>query len=181
MKFQGLPQKPAVPSLTSTACPCGSEKAYDACCGLYHKGAAAPTAEALMRARYSAYVKGEIDFIMGSYAPAAAKDVDRDSTERWSREATWHGLSIIATEKGGPADSEGMVEFVARHSLKPNAPEMSHHERAHFARGGSEKRWQYVDGDEVKPEPIKADAKPGRNDPCHCGSGKKFKKCHGAA
>jgi uncharacterized protein len=32
-----------------------------------------------------------------------------------------------------------------------------------------------------KPETRRVEAAPGRNDPCPCGSGKKFKKCHGAA
>jgi uncharacterized protein len=31
-----------------------------------------------------------------------------------------------------------------------------------------------------KPETRRVAPTPGRNDPCHCGSGKKFKKCHGA-
>jgi uncharacterized protein len=31
-----------------------------------------------------------------------------------------------------------------------------------------------------KPETRRVDPTPGRNDPCPCGSGKKYKKCHGA-
>lgn len=34
-------------------------------------------------------------------------------------------------------------------------------------------------GEHARPEPIKVGPKVGRNDPCPCGSGKKFKNCHG--
>ena len=32
---------------------------------------------------------------------------------------------------------------------------------------------------QVKQEPVKVEPKIGRNDPCPCGSGKKYKNCHG--
>jgi len=35
-------------------------------------------------------------------------------------------------------------------------------------------------GQAEAPKPVRAGAKVGRNDPCPCGSGKKYKKCHGA-
>ncbi|MCC7137534.1 MAG: YchJ family protein [Planctomycetes bacterium] len=165
---------------TTTKCPCGSETTYEACCGPLIAGAAAPTAEALMRSRYTAYVRGEIDYILATYAPSAAADVDRDATEKWSKGTTWLGLTIVATEKGGPADEEGAVEFIARHSATKGGKELLHHERATFARGGADRRWQFVDGQPVKIQPFKREEHPGRNEPCSCGSGKKYKKCHGA-
>ena len=133
-----------------------------------------------MRARYAAYVKGEIDYILSTYAPEAARDVDRDATERWSREATWLGLTIVSTERGGPDDRDGIVEFIARHAEKVDGPPVVHHERARFTRGGVDRRWQYVDGKAVGVVPAKREERPGRNEPCSCGSGKKYKKCHGA-
>src|SRR5262249_17045597 len=87
-----------------TTCPCTSGKEFDACCGPILAGNPAPTAEALMRSRYTAYVKGAVDHILRSTTPRAAKDVDRASTEKWSRESTWLGLDVVSTEKGGPLD-----------------------------------------------------------------------------
>jgi len=164
-----------------TTCPCGSEKDYDACCGPVIAGAPAATAEALMRSRYTAYVKGEIDHIFGTYDPKVARESDRTATERWSKESTWHGLKIVATERGGPGDDEGVVEFMASHADRKGGPVLVHHERARFARSGPDRRWLYVDGDTVKPAPVQREERPGRNEPCSCGSGKKYKKCCGAS
>ena len=163
-----------------TTCPCGSAKTYETCCGPIIAGAKAPTAEAVMRSRYTAYVKGEIDHIFATYDPKVGEDVDRAETARWSKESTWLGLTIVSTERGGPNDDEGTVEFTARHSAKVDGPVLEHHERARFARGGKDGRWLYMDGEPVRQTPLKAEAHPGRNEPCSCGSGKKFKKCHGA-
>jgi len=44
------------------------------------------------------------------------------------------------------------------------------------AKAGDDGQEEAVAG---KPQPIHADEKVGRNDPCPCGSGKKFKNCHG--
>ncbi|MCC7139615.1 MAG: SEC-C domain-containing protein [Planctomycetes bacterium] len=163
------------------ACPCGSGKDLDACCGPVLAGAPAPTAEALMRSRYTAYTKGAVDHILSTYTPKAAASVDRASTEKWSKESTWLGLSIVATDRGGPEDDEGTVEFIARFREGPAGQEQAHHEKARFVRGGRDRRWLYADGKMVGPPPARREDRPGRNDPCHCGSGKKFKKCHGAA
>jgi SEC-C motif domain protein len=70
-----------------------------------------------------------------------------------------------------------MVEFVARYRM--GGAEHAHHERATFQRHDG--RWYFEDGDIVKARPVVREApKVGRNEPCPCGSGKKFKKCHGA-
>ena len=133
-----------------------------------------------MRSRYTAYAKGEVDHIFATYTPKAAGGVDRASTEKWSRESTWLGLEIVSTDGGGPDDDEGTVEFVARFSERADGPELKHHERSRFVRGGRDRRWLYADGKVVGVPPVRRDARPGRNEPCTCGSGKKFKKCHGA-
>ena len=161
-------------------CPCSSGKDYDACCGPIIEGKPAATAEALMRSRYTAYARGAVDHIMSTYAPKAASGVDRESTEKWSRESVWLGLEVLATEKGGEADDEGTVEFVARYRQGVEGPEQVHHERARFVRGAKDRRWLYADGKTVTPPLVRTEAKTGRNEPCPCGSGKKFKKCHGA-
>src|SRR6185295_19112812 len=158
------------------SCPCGRPAELEACCGPLLAGAPAPTAEALMRSRYTAYVTGAIDYIIDSQAADKGVEVDREATEQWSKEAEWLGLEIVTTEGGGPKDEIGTVEFVAR--WKAKGQELKHHERSRFKK--VEGRWFYVDGDQVKPPPAVRVVTPGRNDPCSCGSGKKYKKCHGA-
>jgi SEC-C motif-containing protein len=144
-------------------------------------GAPAPTAEALMRSRYSAYVVGAVDHILTSYTPKAGHNVDRASTEAWSKNSTWLGLTVLSTDGGGPDDREGTVEFVARFRTGPAGVEQTHHERASFVRSPQDRRWLYAEGRVIGPPPVRREEHPGRNDPCSCGSGKKYKKCHGAA
>jgi SEC-C motif-containing protein len=160
-------------------CPCGKGESLETCCGPVLTGKALPdTAEALMRARYTAYATGDIDFILSSHDPATAGEVDRNNTETWSKGAEWLGLEITGTEAGQPSDDEGTVEFVARYKMR--GVTIDHRERAMFKKHGS--RWVFVDGVELKGPPVRNEGpKAGRNDPCPCGSGKKYKKCHGAS
>ena len=173
------PPRPTIDERKAEPCPCGSGPSFGECCARIITGETpAPTAEALMRSRYSAYVVGEIDWIVASHDPAGADDVDRSSTEKWSKEARWKGLEIRSKEKGQPGDDTGTVEFVATYEIGNQA--VAHHELAHFKT--IDGRWHYVDGDMVKAKPVVREApKVGRNDPCPCGSGQKYKKCHGAA
>jgi SEC-C motif-containing protein len=158
-------------------CPCGSDQPYEACCGPFHADARrAPTAQALMRSRYAAYVRGDIDYVARTTAPESQKDFDRDAAANWAREADWLGLKIVATENGEAWDEEGMVEFVATYRL--HGQRVEHRERSEFRKAGDD-AWLFVRG--ATPERAAAPAvKAGRNDPCPCGSGKKFKKCCGA-
>ncbi len=131
-----------------------------------------------MRSRYSAYVKAEIDYILDTHSEAGREGVDRDSTEQWATESEWLGLEIVGTVAGGPTDNIGTVEFIARFSVQ--GVEQAHHERSEFVR--EEGAWLYDRGEMVKAKPVTRSApKVGRNEPCFCGSGKKFKKCCGAA
>jgi SEC-C motif-containing protein len=67
------------------ACPCGSGRSYDDCCRPYITGAQkAPSAEALMRARYSSYVEHTVEFLVSSCVPEGQKDIDMDQTRSWS-------------------------------------------------------------------------------------------------
>jgi SEC-C motif-containing protein len=158
-------------------CYCGSERSYEECCKPYHDGTARPeTAEALMRSRYSAYVVQNIDYVLATHDPGTVDEVDREGATKWSQEAAWEGLEIVNTEKGGPGDDEGVVEFIARYGAEGHS--FGHHERSTFRR--IEGNWYYMDGDMVKPKPVVREGpKVGRNDPCPCGSGQKYKKCHG--
>jgi len=160
-------------------CHCGSEQPFDACCGPVLSGERqAATAEALMRARYSAYQTNNIGFLGESLHPDHRHDWDEPATRRWAENAQWLGLEILATEGGGEGDELGTVEFIA--SYKEKGVLKRHHEISRFRKEGG--RWYYVDGRMPKPETVKrAQPKVGRNDPCPCGSGKKYKKCCGAA
>lgn len=157
------------------SCPCGTEKSYGECCGPIISGAAkARTAEALMRARYSAYVKCEVDFLLGSLHPDSSGGVDRESTKAWAQNADWHGLEVLSTAAGGDKDETGEVEFVAKYSLQDEP--QRHHERGMFKRHNGS--WLYLDGTEIHPAPVTGPrVRLGRNDECLCGSGSKFKKC----
>ena len=93
-------------------CPCGTGRTYSECCEPYITGAAkAPTAEALMRSRYSAYAEHAVDYIINTCVKKGKDDIDHKSTREWSEKSTWLGLKIISTENGGQADTEGTVEF----------------------------------------------------------------------
>src|SRR5688572_8165445 len=157
------------------ACPCGKGESLEVCCGPFIDGKAQPpTAEALMRARYTAYAVGNIDYIFTSHDPDTVTGVDRNNTELWSKGSEWLGLEILGTERGLETDDDGIVEFIARYKIK--GVTLTHRERATFKRHG--KRWVFVDGQEVKGPPVKnLEPRVGRNDPCPCGSGKKYKKC----
>ena len=159
-------------------CPCGRGPALASCCGPYLKGAKRPpTAEDLMRSRYSAYVVQDVDYVMKTHSPETIDTVDRDGAAAWSREAEWLGLEILSAERGTDGDEEGIVEFVARYNLDGELH--THHERSRFHR--IDGAWMYLDGEMVKPEPVvRGTPKVGRNEPCPCGSGKKYKKCCGS-
>lgn len=158
-------------------CPCGSGKEFDACCGEIIRGARkAATPEELMRARYSAYAKSEIDFLVDSTHPSKREENDKAELEKWSRNSKWLGLEIMKTEQGGTEDQVGFVEFTA--SYEDRGVHIDHHEYSEFRRDKGE--WFFYDGKIVGEKPfVREEPKIGRNDPCPCGSGKKYKKCCG--
>jgi SEC-C motif-containing protein len=169
--------------MTDTVCPCragGAEPLlYSQCCQPYLEGRPAPTAEALMRSRYSAYALGNIDYLHDSLAPEARYDFDRKAVTHWSRQSQWLGLDILATEAGREGDETGYVEFVAHFAT--GGETLAHRERSLFRFEADDGRWYFVEEANRKSAPIVKGAQPGRNDPCPCGSGKKYKKCCGAA
>lgn len=163
--------------MTADLCPCDTRKPYSQCCEPVLKGLAAPGSPVdLMRSRYTAFVRHEIDYLLKSVAPARRKEFDRKGIEEWSRDTDWAGLEIVSSEKGGPGDETGKVEFIAKY--REDGEEKKHHELATFVKiNGS---WYFEDGRTPPVKQYRSEGpKVGRNDPCHCGSGKKFKKCHG--
>ncbi|MGD9212262.1 MAG: YchJ family protein [Desulfobacteraceae bacterium] len=156
-------------------CPCGSNKSYTECCQpLIGGDKQAQTAEALMRARYSAHVKAQVDYIYDTTHPDKRDKVDRKQVTAWAKNSEWLGLQINATQDGGPEDDQGTVEFTARYREKEKT--MEHREIAEFVR--KDGLWYFLDGNPPKPvQSIRKGPKIGRNNPCPCGSGKKYKKC----
>jgi SEC-C motif-containing protein len=158
-------------------CPCGSDLEYENCCAPLIKGThPAETAEQLMRSRYSAFAESEIEYLINTTHPDHKEGMDEKSIRKWSQNSTWHRLEIINTEKGGSDDNEGIVEFIAHYSEKNSR--RKHHEIASFKK--EDGNWLYFDGETPQiQQVVRSEPKTGRNDPCPCGSGKKFKKCCG--
>ena len=119
-------------------CPCGLPKPYADCCGRYHAGTAAPTAEALMRSRYSAYVLKLEDYLLDSWHPDTRPPhplLDPADAPRWL------GLDIKRHTVTEP--DRAIVEFVARYKVGGRAHRL--HETSRFVR--EDGHWYYVDGD----------------------------------
>ena len=157
-------------------CPCLSGLAYADCCEPYISGAKnAPTAEALMRSRYAAYAEHAIDYIVETCTTGEKDRIDIRQTKAWSEKSKWLGLKILSTEKGGPNDTEGTVEFQASYEM--DGLRDLHHEKAKFKK--QDGRWLYEEGNVIPKTVTRTGPKVGRNDPCPCGSGKKYKHCCG--
>ncbi|MEA3547954.1 MAG: YchJ family metal-binding protein [Thermodesulfobacteriota bacterium] len=150
-------------------CPCQSGRAFSDCCELLMSGERpAETAKALMRSRYTAYVKGDAEYLIKSWHPSTRPaHIDPDMVPDWC------SLVIKTAIGGGVDDTEGQVEFIATARARNRVVTL--HEVSNFAKVDG--RWLYVDGDVVERDGTVA--KVGRNSPCPCGSGKKFKKCCG--
>jgi SEC-C motif-containing protein len=117
------------------ACPCGLGDDYAACCGRLHAGAAAPTAEALMRARYSAFAVGDLGYLLGTYHSSSRPEVfSLEPSIEWTR------LAVLATQDGGLFDAEGTVQFRAVYVR--DGKRGVHAETSRFAR--EDGRWTYV-------------------------------------
>lgn len=132
-----------------------------------------------MRSRYTAYTLGNVDYILATHDPDDRESLDPEATASWADKADFYDLSIVHTDGGEQSDNKGIVEFIASYEM--DGEDLEHHEVASFRRVPEENnRWFYVDGEFPNKEPILREApKVGRNDPCVCGSGKKFKKCCG--
>ena len=132
----------------SAPCPCrgrSEEITYAVCCGPLHRGErAAATAEELMRSRYAAFATGDDAYLVRTWHP-------RTRPERVGLEPAteWTGLTVLRSERGGPHDEDGVVEFVARWT-EPSAGAGRRrgelHEVSRFTRRAG--RWLYVDGEQ---------------------------------
>ena len=96
-------------------CPCGRNKIYQDCCGLIHKSLKeAETAEDLMRSRYTAFVKGNGQYLQKSHHPKTRPSKkEAIEIEEWAKSVDWIKLEVLNSTKGTSIDTEGTVEFKA--------------------------------------------------------------------
>ncbi|GAA5784649.1 YchJ family protein [Chitiniphilus shinanonensis] len=123
----------------SPSCACGLPHPYAACCGRYHAGEAAPSAEALMRSRYTAYVLGLEDYLLATWHASTRPEALGLADDA---PAKWLGLEIRRAETDG---ERAVVAFVARYKVGGRAHRLSETSRFVLEDG----RWYYVDGDLV--------------------------------
>ena len=151
-------------------CPCGSNQTYAECCAPFHQGEALPeTAEQLMRSRYCAFAKRLPQYLLDTLHPSKRAPNELALLENAVAHNTWHRLQVISTRQGHAEDNEGYVAF--RASFEDRGQSGLLEENSYFVRESG--RWYYLSG-QFAPNTL-----PGRNDPCWCGSDKKYKKCHG--
>jgi len=156
--------------MNQALCYCGSKKPFAQCCEPLILGIQkATTAEALMRSRYSAYVVENEAYILQTWHEStrpAGLDFSKKNNDKWLP------LTVIASVAGKEKDETGTVEFSTGYSENGTVTPL--HETSRFCK--EKNVWFYLDGTFQKNS---GDAKVGRNDPCSCGSGKKYKKCCG--
>lgn len=124
-------------------CPCGSGKTYAACCEPYHKNYNAPTAEALMRSRYSAFVFGLVDYLYETTHPSQRTHTLKEDIAFTCKGLAWTKLEVLDTWQGNEKDKVGKVNF--RASFVQDGANGLHEEHSRFKRFG--KAWMYVDGE----------------------------------
>jgi len=116
-----------------------------------------------MRSRYCAFALGDAAYLLATWqADFRPATLELDSQIRWI------GLEILARAQGA---QQASVEFEA--TLLRSGTVSALHERSEFVR--EDGRWLYTRGAQLAPSI--APWRPGRNQPCPCGSGVKFKRC----
>lgn len=124
--------------MKDTHCPCGSNNPYSACCGRYlDEAEIPPTAEALMRSRYTAYTLLREDYLLSTWHVSTRPEklgLAEDVASKWLR------LEVKRHQQLD--DTHALVEFVARYKVSGRAHRL--HEVSHFVR--EDGRWFYVDG-----------------------------------
>ena len=148
-------------------CPCCSNKDYTDCCEPFITGEKQPaTPETIMRSRYTAYTQGKIDYIERTMMGIALQTFNKEASQRWAEQLKWLGLEVIQSFINPENHNNGFVEF--RAFFEENGERRTLHERSEFNKINGQ--WFYTQGKTPKI---------GRNDPCPCGCGKKYKKCCG--
>jgi len=127
----------------SQLCPCGLNKAVADCCESIISGKRnAATAEELMRSRYVAFTKADVNYLMQSHHSKTRPIKEKKSIEHWAKSVQWVGLTILSTTEGKETDNRGMVEFRALYIEEGELREI--HEKSLFEREGG--KWVYTSG-----------------------------------
>ena len=156
------------------ACPCGSPSYSDCCAPFLEQREYPPDPVALMRARYSAHVHVNIDFLQQSYHPEKRDEINWQATRNWAERSEWLGLQI--GELSAQEDT-AELELIADYR-EGNGRRQRHHEISVFQR--HEGRWYFFDARMPQIQSVQREApKQSRNAPCQCGSGRKYKHCCG--
>lgn len=166
-------------------CPCGTGFLYTDCCGPLIRGTSpADTAEDLMRSRFTAFAKGVWDYLEKTRYPDGQELSAWYKTKFLHDGITWKKLDILSVKNGEASEEEGEVSFIAHYV--ENGEEKTLQEVSSFIK--EDGKWYY---NERESKIISSDPTPsaepftrnqpkvGRNDPCPCGSNKKYKKCCG--
>jgi SEC-C motif-containing protein len=149
-------------------CRCGSGKSGDGCClPFLHGTHTAPSPEALMRSRYSAFCVGAVSYLLDTHKFSEPAADLRERINATIGTIQWLGLQILESRTEGET---GTVEFIARYRDAQGFGQLREHSTFQYIDG----RWFYMGGRHLPPPKLQ------RNDTCWCGSGKKFKKCCGA-
>jgi SEC-C motif-containing protein len=147
---------------------------YSLCCEPFHQKINSPlTAEALMRSRFTAYANKNETYLLETWSVSKRPENIDFSKE----EAVWTKLEIIKTKKGTKKDNKGIVEFKAYYTLENEPYVMT--EISRFIKTKTTKQWRYFDGIVKSVSKANQQTNQGKNAPCSCGSGKKFKRCCG--
>lgn len=162
-------------------CNCNSGLEYNNCCELYISGKKIPdTPEQLMRSRYTAYTIANIDYIFDTMRDSALKEACPKESLKWAKNSKWLGLKILKSSIDKD-NITGDVEFIASYIIENKKHDLKEHSKFKKYDG----KWYYVgtiadyisNQNKVETVRLTDEQKIGRNDPCFCGSGKKYKKC----
>lgn len=165
-----IPEEAGMTLINSQTCPCCSGKIYDDCCQIYLSGhLPAPTPEALMRSRYTAYSMANITYIEKTMQGSARSGFDACAAERWAKRMNWIKLEV--KDAGSLSSERSFVEFLA--TMVDGSRLVILHEKSDFTLVHG--LWYYTDGFQF-PTPKKQLVY--RNALCPCGSQRKYKNCH---
>ncbi len=150
-------------------CYCGSGQDFNKCCQPFVSGNQKPeNPEQLMRSRYSAFCVKDVEYLLSTHHPSQRKNNEREQLISTFAHTHWLGLKVLDSSIDASNPNIGYVEYLA--FSQPEKIEQLH-EKARFR--FEDNNWCYLDGELL---PV---VKLSRNEPCFCGSNKKYKKCHG--
>jgi len=137
-------------------CPCGSGTEVTTCCLPYIQGDKQPsTALDLLKARYTAFARGEVDYVLSTHHSRTRNEVKREEIEDWSKNSEWLGLKVVEVQAGQASDEKGTIIFGAHYRAENKNQE--HWEKSFFEKENG--NWRFLDAQGVqvgtyrRPEP----------------------------